>query len=274
VKAQTQEGYLDVLICKVKPDKRADFDGLGKKVADANRRHKGDTFLAAQTEYGEQNTVMFVSTRENYAAIEKGSTAFMAAMKEAYGGPGVTQILQDVDKCLISSRTELRRRRWDLSMNVPSDPAAVFKTIGEARWLRTQSIRVRPGRTDDFEAQVKAVKAAREKTPGPISLVSQAVLGQQGTVFYISTLRSSLAEFDKTPPPLRELLGASGYEQFQKANLEDIQSNEITLYRFLPDLSSAPKEVADASPDFWTPKPAASRSRTKPKATEEPKAGQ
>jgi hypothetical protein len=274
VKAQSPENYLDVFICKVKPEKRADFDSVGKKIADANRRLKGDTFLALETDYGEQNTVMFVSQRENYASIVKAGTAMMAAMKEAYG-PAAPQMFQDVNKCLISSRTELRRRRWDLSFNVPSDPAAVAKALGESRVLRTLAIHVRPGRTEEFEAQLKALKAAREKVAGPMTLISEAVAGQHGAVFYVSALRNSLADFDNAPTPLRQLLGESGYEQFQKSTAENVLSSETTMYHFVPELSSAPKQVADAAPEFWNPKPAAgSRSRTKPKPTEQPKPAQ
>jgi hypothetical protein len=273
--AQMQPGYVDVEIFKIKPDKRADFDALCRKTTDANRRYKGDTFLALQTEYGEQNTVLFVSTRENYAAIDKAMTAFTGAMKEAYTPTVMTQMDQDLAKCVISSRAELRRRRWDLSINAPADAAAISKAIGEARWLRTLAVHVRPGRVDDFEAQLKVLKAGREKTSGPMTLVSQSVAGQEGTIFYLSTLRNSLADFDQTPPPLREVLGDSSYEQFQRSSADDIVSTESALFRFLPELSNAPKEVAEASPDFWNPKPAAgSRSRSKPKAAEPPKTGQ
>lgn len=83
--AQTYEGYLDVLTCKVKPEKGGAFDAVAKKMADANRRYNGDMFLVSQVEYGEQNTVIFSIGRENYAAIDKGSAAFESAMKEAYG---------------------------------------------------------------------------------------------------------------------------------------------------------------------------------------------
>src|SRR6266568_3049404 len=78
--AQMPEDYLDILVARVKPERRADFDAICKKVADANRRNKGDTWVAMETTYGENNTVYFISTRHNYAAIETGSGAFMAAM--------------------------------------------------------------------------------------------------------------------------------------------------------------------------------------------------
>ena len=36
---QAQESYLDVFTVQVKPDKRADFDAIGKKIAAANRQN-------------------------------------------------------------------------------------------------------------------------------------------------------------------------------------------------------------------------------------------
>jgi hypothetical protein len=270
--AQMQEGYVDVLVCKVKPEKRTDFDTVLKKMADANRRHKGDAFLVYQVEYGEGNTVTFVSTRPSYAAIEQGQTAFEGALKEAFGVPAMQQMDKDFESYLVSSRAELRRRRWDLSIHLPSDQAGVSKIIGESRWLRTIAVHVRPGRVDDFEVQARALKAGLEKTAGPLTLVSQALAGQHNTVYYFTTPRSSLADFDTTQPPLREILGEEGYRMFQKGSAENVQLTETTLSRFLPELSNPPKEIAAASPDFWNPKPtAASSSRAKPKPAETPK---
>jgi hypothetical protein len=256
--AQTYEGYLDVLTCKVKPEKRSDFDAINKKIADTNRRYKGDTFLASQIEYGEQNTVIFTSGRQNYAAIEKGMTAFEGALKEGLGPKAAMQLEKDFNACLISSQSELRKRRGDLSYNLPEDMPSVLKIIGSSRWLRTLAIHVRPGRVDDFERQVKAVKAAVERgdPSRPMTLVSQAVAGQRGTVYYVTSFWTWLADFDKAPPPLKQLLGDEGYEQFQKGNAGDVQFSEVMLSRYLPEMSNPPQEVAEASPEFWNPKPA------------------
>jgi len=73
--AQIPEEYLDMFIAKVRPDKRAEFDAISKKVADANRRNNGDTWIAMDAEYGEWNTVSFVSTRRSYADAEKSLEA-------------------------------------------------------------------------------------------------------------------------------------------------------------------------------------------------------
>lgn len=262
---QTYEGYVDVLTCKVKPEKRSDFDIVVKKMAGANRRYKGDTFLTSQVEYGDQNTVIFSSGRENYAAIEKGIAAFEGAMKEAYGPATSSQLEKDFNACLISSQAEIRKRRADLSINLPKNTSALWKAIGESRWVRSTAFHIRPGRLEEFEAEMKAVKEGVEKgnPEGPMSLVSQAVAGNRGGVFYVTSFRKSLADFDNAPPPLKQLLGQEGYQQYRKGTAENVQFLESALSRFLPELSNPTKEIADASGEFWTPKPAV---MNKPKA--------
>src|SRR5712692_7552989 len=59
---QQQGGYLDLYIAKVKPEKRADFDAVAKRIADANRRNNGDKWVASEVIYGDWNTLYFSST--------------------------------------------------------------------------------------------------------------------------------------------------------------------------------------------------------------------
>jgi hypothetical protein len=40
-----------VYVTRVKPEKRAEFNAVCKKIADANRRHQGDTWVAMETLY-------------------------------------------------------------------------------------------------------------------------------------------------------------------------------------------------------------------------------
>jgi hypothetical protein len=259
--AQLHEGYLDVFIADVKPEKRAEFDAINKKIADANRRQKGDTWVAMETIYGPGNRVTFISTRRNYADVEKGYDLFMGAMGKAFGREGGQKLLQDFNNCVVSTHGELRRRRWDLSANPPADDAAMASLVGKARWARTTVVHVRPGQVLNFEAEVKEVKAAREKaSPAVTSLVTQADAGQHGTGFYITTLESSLGGFDAITP-LPQLMGEYGYRKFLSSSAEAVQSTESMINRFLPELSNPPEEIASVSPEFWRPKPA-----PKPKA--------
>jgi len=263
--AQTTGQYLDVFMEKVKPDRRADFDAIGKKIAEANRKNHGDTWVAMETTYGENNAVTFISTRGSYADIEKGSDAFMGALVKAYGEAGAGKLMQDDNNTLVSSRGEVRRRRWDLSANVPGDPGAIAKMIGEARWLRTIKVRIKPGRGPDFEALLLSIKAAEERSSEKTTtLVSQAVAGQEGTVYYITWLVKSLGDFDGAPN-LQQLLGDDGFQNYLKVTAESVQGSETVINHFLPELSNPPADYAAASPAFWTPKP-------KPAAKAKPKA--
>jgi hypothetical protein len=252
---QAQEQYLDVFTVQVKPEKRADFDAITKKIVAANRQNQGDAWLAMETVYGRGDRVSFISIRQSYGDIEKATGTFYGAMQKAYGKAGTDKVFQDFSQCVVSSRSEFRRRRWDLSSNAPADAAAMSKLLGESRWLRTTAVQVRPGQTVAFEALLKDLKAAREKaSPPQTALVSQAVAGQEGTVFYVTVLQNSLAGFD-TFPSAQQTLGDEGYAKFLKTSADVVSDTETMINRFLPDLSNAPEDVVAVAPDYWTPKP-------------------
>src|SRR3989442_1686542 len=132
--AQMQNDLLDVFTVQVKPDKMAQFDAAGKKIVAANRQNKGSDWVALAQEYGQGYTVRFISTRPTFAAIEEASQAFMAAMNKAYGKAATEQIFRDVDSSLVSSQSEIRRRRWELSANVPADPAEPIAAAAPDFW--------------------------------------------------------------------------------------------------------------------------------------------
>jgi hypothetical protein len=266
VAVRAQGDYLDAYIVKVKPEKVADFTALAKRIANANRRFNGDRWIAMETMYGEGNTYSFVSTRQDYADVDKANDAFTAALNKAYGKEAADKILQDWNNCVESSRTELRRRRWDLSSNAPADPAAYAKLVGETRVLRTTAVHVRSGHIADFEAMAKEMKAARDKAayPQPV-LVSQVVEGTKGTTFYVTSLRSALGGFDKNPTN-REILGEEGFKNYLKAVADFVSGTESTIFHFSPELSNPPDEVVKVAADFWQPK--AVMSSAKPRAAD------
>ena len=252
--AQSPAGdYLDVYVVQVKPDKRAEFDNLSKRMAEANR-HNGDQWLAMETMYGEANTVTFVSQRKNYGEVDDAMGKFMAAAQKSFG-TGMEKMFNDFGACLQSSRGELRKRRWDLGWNAPSSPVDYAKLIGQSKYLRTTMIRVRSGHTADFEAMLKELKAAREKnSPQEVGLVSQVVAGLPGTVFYVTTLKANMGGFDSVPT-MQQVLGDEAYANYMKRSADVVETGYTVINRFLPDQSAAPQEVVAAGGDFWQPKP-------------------
>jgi hypothetical protein len=271
VAVRAQGDYLDVFIAKVKPEKVADFQALTKKWVDANRRFNGDRWVASEAVYGEGNVYQFTSTRKDYAEIDKVNEAGMLAANKAFGKDAAQKMGQDWTNCLVWSRTELRHRRWDLSRKAPKDAEAYAKFIGESRLLRSTAVHIRPGHAADFEALMKDVKEAGEKNPDtqPV-FVSQVVEGGKGATFYLSTLRSSMGGFDHNPTA-KEILGDEGFKKLQQIVAETYETTESTLYRFVPELSNPPDEVAKVASDFWRPK-ALVVAAAKPRTAMEPDA--
>ncbi len=266
VAVHAQGDYLDVYIVKVKPEKIADFQVLARKWVDANRRFDGDRWLATETLFGEGGVFVFTSLRQDYADIEKNSETGMLAANKAFGKEATLKMLHDWESCLVWSRSELRRRRPDLSRKAPTDMDSYAKLIGESRVLRTAAVHVRPGHIADFEALMKEAKEAGEKAANtqPV-LVSQVVEGSKGTTFYVTSLRGSLGGFDKNPT-LREILGEDRFKRYLQVTAETVEGSESALYRFSPELSNPTEEIVKVAADFWHPKAMMAAAASKPKA--------
>src|SRR5215470_13611110 len=156
----------------------------------------------------------------------------MAAATKAFGKEMAEKMERDFQNCLVWSRSELRRRRWDLSSKAPTDAAAYAKLIGESRVLRTTAVHIRPGHVPEFEAMLKEIKEAADKNPNTQPLfISQVVEGTKGATFYVSSLRTSLGGFDKNPT-LREIIGEENFKKFQHMNAEAVEEASSTLLRF------------------------------------------
>jgi heme-degrading monooxygenase HmoA len=264
---QMMGDYLDVTIVKVRPEKRADFDAIAHRIADANQKAKGDYWTAMQVEYGENNTVQIASPRQSYASIETGMSAFMGAIKTAYGTGGFPKMMADLNNTILSSRSELRQRRWDLTVNPPTDMDAYQKLIGEARWFRTIRIEVRNGHEADFEERAKEAKSALEKGSKWTFFISQVIAGAPGNVYYVSTPQPSLAAFDSAPK-LSELMSQEAFSAWMKG-VADVQvTSETTMTRLMPELSNVPEGIAKAAPDFWQPKHAPAAAHVIPKSAD------
>src|SRR6266446_8962476 len=214
--AQEPAEYLDEFIVKVKPEKRAEFDAINKKMVALNRRNKGDAWLASENTYGENNVVTFVSRRSGFGDAQKAFDLFMGALAKPGGMPAAEKILQDFNNTVVSTRSEMRRRRPDLGTNVPPSAADNAAVIGKARFLYTVTVRVRPGRALEYEDQIKMVRDARARTGQQQTwFVSQSAVGLQGTSYYITRPLGALGDMDGSPA-LPQTLGANGYKQYQK----------------------------------------------------------
>lgn len=253
--AQMPSALVDIYAVKVKPEKRFEFDNLVKKMADAQRRNNGDTWITSETVSGEHNNVFFWSIRAKYAGIDEGMKQFEAAVGKAFG-PAAGKLFADFANCISAGRGEIRRTRPELSYNAPKDQPGINRLVGEARVYRSTSVRIRPGWLSDYEDQLRKTSAALAKADAPgTTLVSQSNAGQQGTVFYFTQLYTSWAAMDTPLVGLRKALGESGYRDYQNLSRNAVISTETIINKMVPELSNPPREIVEIAPDFWAPKP-------------------
>jgi hypothetical protein len=251
------DGYLDEFVVHVKQS-CTNYDAIVKKLVTANHANGGDNWLTLESTYGEGNVYRFVSTRASYGDIETAQGKFMAAISKGAGGEaGAMKLLGELGACAESTQGILRRRRWDLSIGQPADAAAYAKVVGNARWIRVYTVHVRPGMGARYEAAVKMASAAMAKAnPDSLSWFSQSVAGDNGTTYYISQLRPSLASFDGGKS-MSEAMGADAFAAYQKEVAEVVTRTDTAIYQISGSLSNAPDEVAAVAPNFWRPKPPA-----------------
>lgn len=169
-----------------------------------------------------------------------------------------------------AQRDMLARLRPDLSYNGPVD-------IAHCRFMRVETIRVRPGHAAEFEEGRKIMKAAHEKAKVDENMAVYQVMGgaQSGTYIVLIPWKS-LAEADGVQPPphgkaYQDALGDGGAKKMASLASDSIAFNDVNIYAFNPELSYVVKEWVDADPGYWTQKPVsmpAARKKAPAKAEE------
>ncbi|HWQ55638.1 MAG TPA: hypothetical protein VN442_18265 [Bryobacteraceae bacterium] len=255
VAAQDRPKFMEVTTVKVKPGKRGDLEAAMRKGVEANRRYKGDHWIAFDSFYGDGMTMYLLSPRATMADAEQGFGNFERAMKEAYGA-ALPKLYQDFGNSIESIRTELRLRRWDLSQNVPATQEEMNRMVGEARWLRMTAVEVRRPHLLEFEKFVpELLGGMQRKVPAMRTMVMQSSAGGDGGIyFYFTSLHKSLAEMDQFPN-IREALGEDLFRKFLRMDGEAVVRAIPMVARIVPELSNPPEAIASVSRDFWTPKP-------------------
>ena len=259
--AQSTTDYLDMTRVQVRGDKGKEFEDAVKKLAEVNRKYKGDRWVALSTEYGEFGGYTFSSTRENLAAVETGMGAFQKALQEGLGPMG-DKLMRDLAAFSTSGHNELRHRRWDLSVNAPSSAADLLKTVAQTRWIRTLTLNMKPGRNPQYIEAWKGFMAELAKISPPVPVfVSESTTG--APALFVGVYYKSWAEMDAGAASVQKAVESTAYQRLTMVTQDTVEASRWEILRLRPELSYPPDEVIQADPAFWKPKPAAA---PKPKA--------
>ena len=170
----------------------------------------------------------------------------------------------------LSQRDMVARLRVDLSYNATAD-------IAHSRFMRVETVRVRPGHVSEFEEARKIINAAHQKAKVDEHMaVYQVMGGAQAGTYIVLIPWKSLAEADGVSPPphgqaYQDALGESGAKKVASLSSDSIAFNEVNIYAFNPQLSYVAKATMDADPGYWalkSPPPAAAAKKPPAKAEE------
>lgn len=128
---------------------------------------------------------------------------------------------------------------------------------GKSRYYGINTVRVRPGHTEDYAELRKLTNAAFRKIGSTqrraVYLVTSGA--PSGTYLILSAMESLKAmDAPAGSMTMRQAYGAD-YARYQKLLGDSVISGENTLFAINPKMSNPPKEYIATDQDFWAPKP-------------------
>lgn len=151
-----------------------------------------------------------------------------------------------------AQRDMLCRLRADLSYNLPAGDR------GKMRFMRVETIRVKPGHIQEFEEGRKIVNAAHVKAKVDEHIaVYQVVGGAQAGTFIVLIPWTSMDDSNLLPhgKAYQDALGDDGAKKVARIANDAILVDDLSIYAFDPQLSYVLPATVASDPDYWTLKP-------------------
>jgi len=147
--------------------------------------------------------------------------------------------------------------------------------VAKAHYVAVGTMRVKLGKEEDFADGAKMYIATHEKANTDLPFLGyQVVEGAPAGTYLFFSVMESLKTMDGEAARRRafvEAMGEDNYKQFAKGSGDVFQLMENNLFAMNPRMSYVPKEVEDADPAYWKPKPAVKKvTEAAPKKEEKP----
>ncbi|CAN5510189.1 MAG: hypothetical protein H0V90_05875 [Blastocatellia bacterium] len=199
---------------------------------------------------GNENEVMYFWGFDSFAALEKSNKDLDTIATVTYKAD-FDKIRPPGDDYHTSQRDSIAVFRDDLSYRAATD-------IARMRYMRVQTVRVKPGHVRDFENGRRMIKAAHEKARVDENMaVYQLVAGAQGNTYLVLIPWNSLDGLGTLPhgKDYRDAMGDNNWDKLDKIDDESIVFNAVDVYAFNPQLSYMSPQAVSVDPGFWTLRP-------------------
>ena len=208
------------------------------------------TRLAMVPVAGNENEVMYFWGFDSFAEMEK-SNKYLDTMATVTYKNDFDKVRPPGEDYHSAQRDSIAVFRPDLSYNSGVD-------IAKMRYMRIQTVRVKPGHAREFEEGRKIVNAAHVKAKIDEHMaVFQMVGGVQAGTYLIIIPWDSLDGIATIPHGKNywDAMGDNNREKTEKIESDTIVFSNVEIYAFAPQLSYASERMIASDPGFWTLKP-------------------
>ena len=239
----------DVKEGKASPHERAEA-----KIAQMFAKNKFPAYYIGMTTVTGPMQAWFLEPHDSFASI---ADAIAAQDKLAE--------FETLDAVDAESRTGTRAYTAVYRPDMSYHPAKLMEGMPKARFFNIVTLRVRFAHDEEFADLAKHAVEALEKSSSDQPVATyQVVSGMPVGTYLLMEPSATLKTFDDAPARDRawiEAMGESGAKAFFKMAGELIVNEESVLFAINPKMSYVSKEFAAGDPEFWTPKPAVTKSK-------------
>ena len=206
--------------------------------------------LAMTPVAGNENEVTYLWPFESFAALEK-SGRDLDEMASGQYKADFDRVQNRGEDYHAAQRDSIAVLRDDLSYRPGAD-------IAHMRFMRVETVRVKPGQARAWEEARKMVKLAHEKANIEENMAIYQVVGGTQAGTYITFIPWKSLDGLATLPHGKNYQDAMGEDNMKKVDKmyeESITFDEISVYAFNPQLSYLSAEMVAQDPGFWTFKP-------------------
>jgi len=206
--------------------------------------------LAMMPVAGNENEVMYFWGFDSFGEMEK-SNALLDTMANVTYKADFDRVRPPGDDYHSSQRDVIAVLREDMSYNMNTD-------IRKMRYMRVQTIRVKPGHSREWEDSRRMTRAAHEKAKVDETMaVYQVAGGAQGGTYIVIIPWASLEGIGTIPhgKSYMDALGDDRRDKIEKIENDSIVFTSTDIYAFAPQLSYVSKDWAAGDPSFWKLRP-------------------
>lgn len=196
---------------------------------------------------GNENEVTYLWPFDSFATFEK-SIADLERMATVTHKADFDRIQNPGEDYHSAQRDSVAVLREDLSYNPGAD-------MPNMRFMRMQTVRVKPGKIRDYEEARRIVKAAHEKARIDENMaVYQLIGGAPAGTYLVFIPWRSLDALGTIPhgKDYWDAMGNDNRDKLDKLTSEAVMSDDVNIYAFNPQLSYVPTQFVAANPEFWT----------------------